>query len=160
MLDQAEIKEILKDLEKWGIENLTQNLDTPWGGGLNIPLTDYDLYFKVNFGADRYTGDGGEEFNVRLESMKLTRKKADADYTYELSLVFLRNADTQINDTLFGDKFLKYKENNDEGKKVYMWFPMVMDLIEPFTLGNPPPDEKDDDEPEDLCEVYAAPAEP
>lgn len=157
--DAAEVRDIVRELDKYGVENLAACVpatDIPWSPKLPVPLNDYDIYVEVLFGADVYTGEGGEKFKAKLTDISFVYKPRGDESVLECTLSLLKNPDEDIGDTRFNNIYWKYKDVNPVTfKKELKPFAVQMTQIDGFVLGAP--EEEDEDEEEDgVIPVYSA----
>lgn len=88
---------------------------------------EYSLYFTVGIG-----GDGGCEFDARLDSISVTRKSGNTGTVFEYTFNFTKPIET--NDSKLASSFLKHK--GDDGKPDD--FPVKLTQIDPFNVEDAP----------------------
>lgn len=112
------------------IENLDSALTIPaaWTALTMANISkEYSLYFTVGIG-----GDGGCEFDARLDSISVSRKSDNNGTHFEYTFNFTKPIET--NDSTLASSFLKHK--GDDGKPDA--FPVKLTQIDPFNVDDAP----------------------
>lgn len=120
----GDVQHFLESFEK---ELKTTNIDTimsypvRWSK-TTIDTDDYDQYMEVEF-ADIV-------FVAKLTSINISRSTKDGSDVFDYILNFRKDVEGDNKDSITAKTYLKYKEENEDGKKVIVQFPVGMKLTE------------------------------
>lgn len=155
MMDTYEICQMVQELSKWAgdtaalgrLADCVSNVadDNPWTS-LPVSLLDYDLYFTVDFGSDENYNQTGMKFDMRLTSLKISKKTIKVKdemfgSSKQVVLQCVLNYDKAMEDSdiTLETSFLGYTENDPRtGKKIVKPFNVSMELRDRFTIGSEP----------------------
>lgn len=97
------------------IPNFQNLFETPvaWSAQ-SFKLSEYPLFYEVEF--DEIV------FTARLVTLKVVRKIKDGKDVFEYTLGFRKDIEGENKDAIAAKKYLKYKQENEDGKKVLVEF--------------------------------------
>lgn len=110
-------------LESFEKEAKLQNIDSlfqspiEWDN-LKIKLDEYPFYYEVEF--DKIV------FVARLMSIGVAKKIKDGISTFDYTLSFRKDVEGDNKDSITAKTYLKYKEENEDGKKVFVEFDVIL----------------------------------
>lgn len=110
--DQYFLESFEKEAKIPNLQNLFEN-PVAWSTQ-SFKLAEYPLFYEVEF--DEIV------FTARLVTLKVVKKIKDGIDIFEYTLGFRKDVEGDNKDAIAAKKYLKYKEENEEGKKVLIEF--------------------------------------
>jgi hypothetical protein len=77
------------------------------------------------------------EFDAQLQEIHVTRKNRHGLDSFEYTLHFLKEVGRDNEDSTIAKTYLKYKEENEEGKLVIKEFPVDLELLDEVNTHTP-----------------------
>lgn len=144
--DVNDVSHLINELSSWAGTSALSELkncipensdDIPWKPKLPIPLSEYSLYFHVNFGVSKVNPDDiGMSFDARLVAANFIVKRDKELHNHlECNLEFEKNQDS--NDGRLNMCFLQHTTINEQTQKTELeLFGFQMIGTESFPIGS------------------------